>query len=212
MIRCPQIHYSDFGFAKPSLIEEASLRQDSDFIKFLLTQNYPVNRDDLKYILRNFEDINLYESAVQKLLSQDNKVAIESVYFNSLDDYIRLPLGDSFSLKVFQHLYEKSEPLITNLSGLMQLIINQGNEKALDFLIQKNKGVIPEDIKVSLFEKHNVRYILQHNLTEEYKKFIKNQEIGSVLMNVFMISGLEDALNFVEILKIVQSFLKKTVN
>ncbi|HHF7389457.1 TPA: hypothetical protein ACPSKK_002301, partial [Legionella anisa] len=159
MIRCPQIHYSDFGFAKPSLIEEASLRQDSDFIKFLLTQNYPVNRDDLKYILRNFEDINLYESAVQKLLSQDNKVAIESVYFNSLDDYIRLPLGDSFSLKVFQHLYEKSEPLITNLSGLMQLIINQGNEKALDFLIQKNKGVIPEDIKVSLFEKHNVRYI-----------------------------------------------------
>ncbi|HHF7364772.1 TPA: hypothetical protein ACPSJ9_003760, partial [Legionella anisa] len=131
------------------------MRQDSDFIKFLLTQNYPVNRDDLKYILRNFEDINLYESAVQKLLSQDNKVAIESVYFNSLDDYIRLPLGDSFSLKVFQHLYEKSEPLITNLSGLMQLIINQGNEKALDFLIQKNKGVIPEDIKVSLFEKHN---------------------------------------------------------
>lgn len=209
MIRCPQIHYSDFGFAKPSLIEEASLRQDSDFIKFLLTQNYPVNRDDLKYILRNFEDINLYESAVQKLLSQDNKVAIESVYFNSLDDYIRLPLGDSFSLKVFQHLYEKSEPLITNLSGLMQLIINQGNEKALDFLIQKNKGVIPEDIKVSLFEKHNVRYILQHNLTEEYKKFIKNQEIGSVLMNVFMISGLEDALNFVEILKNSPEFSKE---
>ncbi|QLZ68558.1 hypothetical protein FOLKNPGA_01337 [Legionella sp. PC1000] len=209
LIQCPQILYSDFGFANPSLIAEASMRQDSDFIKFLLTQNYPVNRDDLTYILRNFEDISLYESAVQKFLSQDNKIEILSVSFNSLEDYMRLPLGNSFSLNIFQHLYEKSKPLITNLPGLMQLAINQGNEKALDFLIQENKGVIPEDIKVSLFEKHNVRYILQHNLTEEYKKFIKNQDIDSVLMKMFMISGLEDTLKLVEILKSSSEFSKE---